>query len=67
MATKTSIPTVPSKANLDQVIDLKGKTFLVRLPDGTVVSGTGTYTARHTGEHVFVIEGKEHAVEVAGK
>ena len=68
MATNTRRKlTVPSSAKVDETIDLKGTAFVVRLPDGTVVSGSASYTPRHAGEHVFVIAGGEHTVEVSAK
>lgn len=57
--------TVPTTATVDAVIDLKGAAFVVRLPDGTVVSGSASYTPQHEGEHVFVVAGQEYAVEVS--
>lgn len=65
--TKTTKPTASRTAKVDEVIDLAERPFVVRLPDGTVVSGTSTYTAKHAGEHVFVIDGAEHTVEVSQK
>lgn len=67
MATKSTKATVPGTAKVDEIIDVGQQPFIVRLPDGTVVSGTTTYTPKHAGEHVFTIDGTEHTVEVSDK
>ena len=64
MRTRSRKATVPSKAALGETIDLTGTSYLLRLPDGTVVSGRGSYTMRHTGVHAFLIDGTEHTVTV---
>jgi HK97 family phage prohead protease len=39
-------------AKVGDTVEIGGAASYVRLPDGTVVTCRGTYTPRHTGEHV---------------
>ena len=48
---RTSTP-APDKAKVGDTVDIGRAAAYVRLPDGTVVTCRGTYTARHAGEHV---------------
>lgn len=71
MTTKTSSTTkaepkteVKAKAvKVGQVINFD-TTFILRLPDGTVVTGRGSYLPRHPGTYVATIDGKKHTFEV---
>lgn len=58
--------TVPSTAKVGDDVSFNGAPFLIRLPDGTVVSGRDSYHLAHAGKHVAVVAGKEYAVDVAG-
>jgi hypothetical protein len=63
---KTATTKVPGKVpgKVGDPIELDG-TFLLRLPDGTVVTGRGSYTPRVAGTYVATIDGHEHTIEVS--
>jgi hypothetical protein len=51
-------------AKVGQVINLDAA-FTLRLPDGTVVTGRGSYTPRVAGTYVATVDGHEHKIEVS--
>lgn len=66
MTTKKTSPTkaATKTVKLGDVVDLGG-TFVLRLPDGTVVTGRGSYLPRHPGTYVATVDGQEREIEVA--
>jgi hypothetical protein len=58
---------IPETVKVDEYVEHKGKAFLVRLPDGSVVTARSVYTFRHEGTHAVIINGTEHTIEVAAK
>lgn len=49
----------PASYGVDDQIEAPATSGMVRLPDGTVVTWRGNYTARHAGEHVFFTTGPD--------
>lgn len=59
----TKAETKSNTAKVGQLLNFDA-TFTLRLPDGTVVTGRGSYLPRRPGTYVVTVAGKERTIEV---